>query len=377
MVQPIARRQAETYTARMARPTTLQHVADAAGVHRSTASRALDPATSRLISPGVVARVTDVALRLGYRRDLLAAGLRNSRSRLVGVLVPDMANPVFAPILGGVEAALALAGYATLVAHARPGDAASMDLIDELVDRRAEGVILATARTQDPLLARCLDLRLPAVLVNRADLDGRLPAATSDDRAGMELAVRHLASLGHRRIAHLAGPGDVSTGRLRAEGFRSAMAALGLASDRVAAASAYTRDAGRAAAAVALTQHPDLTAIAAANDLLALGAYQALAERGLHCPRDVSVTGYNDMPLVDMVQPPLTTVRIPHDQIGREGARLLLERMALRGTGAEPMPTQTMLAPALVVRASTARPRAAASAAAHVGEQDQPGQHVG
>jgi len=361
----------------MARPTTLQHVADAAGVHRSTASRALDPATSRLISPGVVARVTDVALRLGYRRDLLAAGLRNSRSRLVGVLVPDMANPVFAPILGGVEAALALAGYATLVAHARPGDAASMDLIDELVDRRAEGVILATARTQDPLLARCLDLRLPAVLVNRADLDGRLPAATSDDRAGMELAVRHLASLGHRRIAHLAGPGDVSTGRLRAEGFRSAMAALGLASDPVVAASAYTRDAGRAAAAVALTQHPDLTAIAAANDLLALGAYQALAERGLHCPRDVSVTGYNDMPLVDMVQPPLTTVRIPHDQIGREGARLLLERMALRGTGAEPMATQTMLAPALVVRASTGRPRAAASAAADVGEQDQPGQHVG
>jgi hypothetical protein len=163
-------------TAPRPRIATLQHVADAAGVHRSTASRALDPATSGLISSAVVARVADAASRLGYRRDLLAAGLRNSRSRLVGVLVPDMANPVFAPILGGIEAALAEAGYATLVANARPGDLGSLDLIDELVGRRAEGVILATARANDPVLARCLELGLPVVLVNRADPEGRLPA---------------------------------------------------------------------------------------------------------------------------------------------------------------------------------------------------------
>jgi LacI family transcriptional regulator len=119
------------------------------------------------------------------------------------------------------------------------------------------------------------------------------------------------------------------------------------------AAPAYSRDAGQAAAQTLLTRRHEITAIAAANDLLALGVYQALASRGLRCPDDVSVTGYNDMPLVDMVQPPLTTVRIPHDLIGREGARLLLERMG----AAAGVPTQpAMLAPELIVRASTAPP---------------------
>jgi LacI family transcriptional regulator len=329
-------------------------VADAAGVHRSTASRALDPGTAGLISQAVVARVADAAMRLGYRRDLLAAGLRNSRSRLVGVLVPDMANPVFAPILGGIEAGLAEAGYATLVANARQ-DAGSLDLIEELVGRRAEGVILATAREHDPVLARCLALGLPTVLVNRADPEGRLPAATSDDREGMALAVRHLAGLGHTRIGHLAGPGDVSTGQLRAEGFQTAMQALGFEAGCVVAAPAYSRDAGLEAACGLLARYPEITAIAAANDLLALGAYQALASRGLTCPGDISVTGYNDMPLVDMVQPPLTTVRIPHDLIGREGARLLLERMAaMRCGGAAVLPPAKIMRPALMIRASTA-----------------------
>jgi LacI family transcriptional regulator len=330
---------------------TLQHVADAAGVHRSTASRALDPDTARLISSTVVARVTDAATRLGYRRDLLAAGLRNSRSRLVGVLVPDMANPVFAPILGGIEAALTEAGYAMLVAHAQADDAGSLDLIDQLIGRRAEGVILATARAHDPVLAHCIARGLPTVLVNRADPDGRLPAATSDDQAGMGLAVQHLAALGHTRIGHLAGPADVSTGQLRAAGFTAAMQALGLDPACVATAAAYTRDAGRIAAESLLGRHPDLTAIAAANDLLALGAYQAVQARGLRCPADISVTGYNDMPLVDMVQPPLTTVRIPHDQIGREGARLLLAQMARK---TQPAAAPRPLAPVLVVRNSTA-----------------------
>jgi LacI family transcriptional regulator len=337
------------------RIATLQHVADEAGVHRSTASRALDPGTAGLISSAVVARVADAALRLGYRRDLLAAGLRNSRSRLVGVLVPDMANPVFAPILGGIEAGLAAAGYGTLVANARFGDAGSLDLIEALLGRRAEGVILATARAHDPVLARCLALGLPTVLVNRADPEGRLPAAISDDREGMGLAVRHLAGLGHVRIGHLAGPGDVSTGQLRAEGFRTAMRGLGLDAGCVVAAAAYSRDAGRDAALQLFEQYNGITAVAAANDLLALGAYQALAARGLHCPADVSVTGYNDMPLVDMVQPPLTTVRIPHDRIGRESARLLLAQMAaMRGAADPAAPAQSVLAPVLVVRDSTA-----------------------
>lgn len=330
---------------------TLQHVADDAGVHRSTASRALNPDTAGLISPDVVARVADAAARLGYRRDLLAASLRNSRTRLVGVLVPDLANPVFAPILAGTEAALAAHGYAVLVANAPGGDA--LDLVNSLLARRAEGLILATVRERDPALDRCLGLGVAAVLVNRADAAGRVSAAVPDDREGMRLAVEHLLTLGHRRIGHLAGPANVSTGRLRVEGFRSAMENAGLPADAIEEAAAYTRDAGRVAAGRLLDRHR-LTAVAAANDLLALGAYEALAACGLSCPGQVSVTGHNDMPLVDMVQPPLTTVRIDQDRIGREGARLLLARLAAPGGP----PTAVLLPPALVVRDSTAPPPA-------------------
>jgi LacI family transcriptional regulator len=333
------------------RGATLQQVADAAGVHRSTASRALNPETARLISPDVVARIAETAARLGYRRDLLAASLRNSRTRLVGMLVPDLANPVFAPILAGVEATMAERGYAVLVAHAS-GDAVALELVEGLVARRAEGLILATARERDPVLARCRALGLPTVLVNRADPDQRFSAVTPDDCEGIRLAVRHLIGIGHRSIAHLAGPQDVSTGRLRAEGFRAAMEEAGLIPGPVISASAYSREAGQDAAERLAAERGGVTAIVAANDLLALGALRALAARGLRCPEDVSVTGHNDMPLVDMVQPPLTTVRISHDRIGREGARLLLERIARP----DAPPAQIRTSPELIVRASTASP---------------------
>jgi LacI family transcriptional regulator len=330
------------------RGATLQQVADAAGVHRSTASRALNPETADLISPDVVARITETAAGLGYRRDLLAASLRTSRTRLIGVLVPDLANPVFAPILAGVEGALAAHRYAVLVANAA-GDASALELVESLVARRAEGLILATAHAQDPALARCVELGLPTVLVNRADPEGRLSAVTPDDHEGMRLAVQHLVSLGHRSIGHLAGPQDVSTGLLRAEGFRSAMLEAGLTPGPVVAAAAYTREAGQAVTE-RLLAHRGLTAIAAANDLLALGAVRALSARGLFCPDDVSITGHNDMPLVDMVQPPLTTIRISHDLIGREAARLLLERIAQPDIP----PAQIRTPPGLILRASTA-----------------------
>jgi len=330
---------------------TLQQVADAAGVHRSTASRALNPETAGMISPDVVARIAEAASRLGYRRDLLAASLRTSRTRLVGTLVPDLANPVFAPILAGVEAALAERRYAVLVAHAR-NDESGLELVDGLVARRVEGLILATAHARDPVLARCIELGLPTVLVNRADPEGRLSAVTPDDREGMRLAVRRLVDLGHRCIGHIAGPQDVSTGLLRAEGFRSAMAEAGLTPGPVVQADAYTREAGEAAAERLLARQGGLTAIAAANDLLALGALRALAARGLSCPEDISITGHNDMPLVDMVQPPLTTIRIFHDRIGREGARLLLDRIARP----DAPPVQIRTSPELIVRASSAAP---------------------
>jgi LacI family transcriptional regulator len=324
-------------------------VAEAAGVHRSTAARALDPAQSHRISREVVIRVQEEARRQGYRRDAIAASLRTGRSRLVGVVLPDLANPVFAPILSGITAELEQAGYLVLVAASGGPEADEHRIIGELIARRIDGLVLATARRREPMVDACLTAGIPIVLVNRGEDEPRVSAVIPDDVGGMRLAVEHLVSLGHVRIGHLAGPEQLSTGILRRRGFEAAMSAAGLDAAAIATASAYSREAGEAATAELLDRHPRLTAIAASNDLLALGAYRELKARGLACPGDVSVAGHNDMPLVDMVEPGLTTVRIGHAAMGKAAARLLLAEVAERRS-----PPVTQLTSAeLVIRAST------------------------
>lgn len=332
---------------------TIQDVARAARVHSSTVSRVLNPRTRRLVSPTVAARVEAIARRLGYTPDPVAAGLRTRRSATVGVLIPDMANPVFPLILRGIESALMSAGYTAIIANTDNDPARATEALDRLSARRVEGAILATATLRDPVLARCRALDLPAVLVNRSLPGGKVSAVVNDDVAGIALAVGHLLALGHRAIGHVAGPARISTGRARRAGFAAALRARGLAAP-VAAADNYDIAAGERACSALLAAHPRLTAIVAANDLLALGCYDALAARGAVCPRDVSITGFNDITFADRFAPPLTTVRIPHRVMGEQAARLLLAEIE------DPQaPKQEIkLEPALVVRGSTAAPRA-------------------
>jgi LacI family transcriptional regulator len=177
---------------------------------------------------------------------------------------------------------------------------------------------------------------------------------TADDREGARLAVEHVAALGHRRVAHLGGPQALSTGRQRHLGFVEAMAGTGLDVDERAVrfAAAFTEAEGARTCRELLDAAPDVTAIVAANDLLALGCYDVLAERGLRCPQDVSVVGFNDMPFADRFDPPLTTVRIPHREIGAAAAELLLERLA----DGRHEPRQILLMPTFAERRSTAPP---------------------
>lgn len=332
------------------RGATLQSIATAAGVHRSTAARALDPGQSHRISPEVVERVRAEAQRQGYRRDAIAASLRTGRSRLVGVVVPDLANPVFAPILDGIGAQLSSEGYSMLVADGGPDAAAQAAIVEELIARRVDGLVLATATRDDPVLTICLNAGVPTVLVNRREDELRASSIVTDDLAGMFLAVEHLIELGHHRIGHLAGPVDFSTGVLRRKGFEDAMRTAGLAADAVVVATEYSRPAGRSATASLLDRWPDVTAIAASNDLLALGAIQELKVRGLSCPADLSIVGHNDMPLMDMVAPPLTTVQIGLAEMGEQAARHLLDHIS----GSSLKPAVLQVRPQFVLRDSTA-----------------------
>jgi LacI family transcriptional regulator len=337
-------------SASKAPPVTLKHVADAVGVHFSTVSRALNPATRVQVKPQITARILETAQRLGYRTNTLASSLRTRRSRVIGVVVPDIASLLFPPILEGIESTLLKEGYMTIVANTANDPVRHRRILSGMIERQVDGLILATATLEDPILDEWIAGRAPVVLINRSDETGRAPSVINDDIRGIGLAVRHLAELGHTRIAHIAGPRGLSTGAMRARGFHLAISEL-LHSDLkpvVVQAEAFTREAGRTACAELLDRNPEVTAIAAANDLLALGCYDTFIERNISCPRDISVTGYNDAPFMDMVSPPLTTVRIKQREMGMEAARLLLARI-----NGQDVPADILLRPELVQRSST------------------------
>jgi LacI family transcriptional regulator len=240
----------------------------------------------------------------------------------------------------------------TIIA-ATANDAARQRLaLAGMMERQVDGLMLATATLRDPAVEAWVEARAPLVLIHRTDQTGRAPAVLSDEIKGIGLAVEHVASLGHKRLGHVGGPQHLSTGALRLQGFREAAGKMGLADDPpVGLAEAFSRAAGRTACHALMERHPDVTALVAANDLLALGCYDALAERGLRCPADVSVTGHNDAPFVDMVAPPLTTVRVAQREMGIAAARLLLQMMRDESVTA----ADILLPSSLVVRGSTAR----------------------
>ncbi len=331
--------------------STVLDVARRAGVHPSTVSRALNPATRHRLTPEVAARVEAVAAELGYLPNSLATSLRTRRSYTIGVVLPDITNPVFPPILEGLEAALAEHRYVAIVANAGQDADRQKMIVERLIGRQVDGLVLATVARQDHVVDLCLKAKVPLVVVNRNEADHRVSSVVSDDARGMRLAVDHLASLGHERIGHIAGPQHLSTGRGRLDGFKAAMTDHSLSPRRVVLATAFAREAGREAGLALLEQAPDVTAVVAANDLLALGLYDALRLRGLSCPGDLSIVGHNDMPFVDMVSPPLTTVRIKHREMGLQAARLLLRLLQEEDGGMD-----VVLKPDLVVRSSTASP---------------------
>jgi LacI family transcriptional regulator len=329
-------------------------VADGAGVHPATASRALNPSTRHLVSRGTVERVDRVATTLGYRVNPVARSLKTARSSSVGLIVPDLTNPLFPPIVRGVEDVLGAVGYSAWIVNTDNDPAREAAAVEAMRERNVEGFVFATARLEHPLVEQLAAADVPLVLVNRRVARADIPSVTSDDASGMLMAVRHLAGLGHERIAHLAGPQDLSTGVARLRAFRQALEDHGLpgAPERIVTCTAWNQAAGAEGTDRLFDSGADFTAVLAGNDLLALGCYDALARRGLRCPEDVSVVGFNDMPFIDRFSPPMTSVRIAHYEIGAEAARLLLEE--LREPGRHPR--SIVLPLKLCVRGSTAPP---------------------
>jgi LacI family transcriptional regulator len=333
---------------------TMRDVARVAGVHPGTVSRTLNPLTRSLVNERTAVAVERAARRLGYSPNPIARTLKTRRSFSIGVVVPDLTNPLFPPLIRGMESVWDGAGYTTLVVSTDGDPERERQRVEALMARQVDGFVIATASRHDEIVTEMMAAGQPVVLVNRTIQGNGAFAVVPDDRKGSALAVEHLAGLGHRRIAHLGGPRSLSTGQLRWRGFLEAMDEHGLQVDHgmVSTAESYSEVAGAAAAHRLLDQDPHPTAIVAGNDLLALGAYTAVAELGLRCPGDVSVVGFNDMPFADRFAPPLTTVHIPHAKIGARAAELLLERIDNESA----IPQTLLFEPSLCVRGSTAAP---------------------
>lgn len=336
---------------------TLKDVARRAGVHPATASRALSPDTRLLVSDTTARRVIQAAADLGYRPNAVARSLRTRRSHTIGVLIPDLNNPLFPPMVRGLDDRLATDGYVTLIGNTDGSLDRELQLFEQMRARHVDGYALATATLQSPLLAEAAQDGLNVVLMNRIADDYSFPSVSVDNESGARMAVAHLTGLGHRRIAYVAGPQSLSTGLNRYRGFLAGMQAAGLAvqPDLIAFAEAFSIEEGQRCGRQILAADAGCTAVAAGNDMLAVGCYEAIDEAGLSCPGDISVVGFNDMPFIDRLRPPLTTVAFPHYQLGTTAAALLLGRL---NGAAEPV-RAVHLAPEFVVRGSTAAVRPA------------------
>lgn len=330
---------------------TLRDIARVVGVHPSTVSRALNPATRDMVTVEIAELTKATAERLGYRPNRFAQSLKTNRSATIGVLIPDLTNPVFPPIIKGIDTELEPTGYTVVIANSDNQPERERIFLERFRERQVDGLILATAHLEDPVAERYLREGHPFVLVNRTTRRDGMPSVVGDDVAGIQQLIKHLIALGHRQIAHVAGPQDISTGWMRYETFKSSLRAAGLEVEPalVTFAGAFTEDAGRRAAGLLIERGWPFTAIVAGNDLIALGCIDGLTAAGLNCPKDISVTGYNDMPLVDRLDPPLTTIHIPLAEMGAYAARMLIRHLE-----GEPSKPQTVrLVPQLRARGST------------------------
>jgi LacI family transcriptional regulator len=349
---------------------TIRDVAREAGVSVATVSRVFN--RSDAVTAGLRARVLAAAERLGYVAYGAARALASGRSRAIGAIVPTLDNPVFAVCIDALQQRLDAHGFALLVASAGYDAARETREVRLLLERGIDGLMLVGAEHPDAVwaLLRRRGPAVPAVVTWTSDASATpVPCIGFDNGAAARRLVDHLLELGHRRIAMVAGPtAGNDRAAARVGGVRAALAAAGLTlAGPYLCERPYTVPDGHAAARALLSLPDPPTAIVCGNDHLALGALAGARALGLAVPRDLSITGFDDLDFAAYAEPPLTTVRVPAAQMGQRAAEHLIA--AAIGT---PAPVGTVLEAPVMLRGSTARPPRQLGAALRSPRRNQP-----
>jgi len=334
---------------------TIVEVARRARVSPTTVSHVVNG--TRFVSAEARARVEHAILALGYRPNALARSLRRGQSHTLGLLLPDSGNPFFAEMGRAVEQAASEAGFSVILCNTENDRARERHYLGALARKQVDGIVLVAAEERGQALQGLLRARMPVVATDRERPGLAVDTVVAEHERGGELATRHLLSLGHRRIACIAGPRALSPSALRVAGWRRALEEAGAEADPALLVHGDFHPGTGAAAARALLALPrPPTAVFACNDLMALGVLRAAAELGRRVPDDLAVVGYDDIELAPFASPPLTTVAQPKREMGREAVRLLTARIADRSRP----PQRTVLPVALRVRRSCGAEAAAA-----------------
>lgn len=331
---------------------TIRDVARRAGVSVATVSRVLNGAN--VVAEATRERVLQAIAELGFNPNAVARSLIKRQSRIVGVVVPDIANPFFAEVARGMGDAAARLGYLVTLANSDLKGEKEIEYVRLFRSQRVDGLIYTSGTLTPGLRAALCALGRPVALAATWDPEGAWPAVLVDSYAGARLAMDHLLDLGHRRVAVICGPQeDPVSGVPRWEGYRDAARARGLElAPPYVVFGDYRWESGYRAMQQLLALPDPPTAVAAASDLMALGAVCAALDQGLAVPGDLSVVGFDNIALSGAVRPALTTVAQPMYDIGYRA----MERLARAIAGEAVEPGVEWIPPRLVVRASTAPP---------------------
>lgn len=329
---------------------TLTDIARETGFSVNTVSRALNG------KPDVHHETREIILRmatkLNYHPDRLARGLRKQSTRVIGVVVSDVANPFFSSLMKSISKSARARDYRVLLQDSDESPRGEREAIEVLLSERIDGILICPVQTETSAIEMLAGSQLPVVLIGRRftglDMDYVMP----DDLQGGRLAAQHLIDCGHERIGLINAPHQISSARERYEGFVRAHEAAGIPVDRsVVRSGVMNHIDGQREAKALLKKTPVVTAIAAYSDFVAFGIARAVWEAGLRIPEDISLIGFDDTPLATCLPVPLSTVRVPIEKLGARGVEILCDK--IEGTLDHPVHEQ--LPTELVVRQSTAR----------------------